>query len=154
MKVKNIKTMHMWYGVLLLITFILTGQYMYHVLDKLQQLPDGMRMLYRSSHIYILLSSIINLVLGLYMSADLIKKQIKLQILISFIIVIAPITLILGFFLEPNLFGGSLFAEAFYEPANGGTITEIARPYTRIGLYSLFVVAILLVIQHFRIKNS
>ncbi|PYS73641.1 MAG: hypothetical protein DMF69_04235 [Acidobacteria bacterium] len=60
------KRFHLIFGLLLVIAFLLTGQYMDRFLQHLQSMPDGPRMLYRSRHIYILLSGLINLGIGAY----------------------------------------------------------------------------------------
>jgi hypothetical protein len=60
------KRFHLIFGLLLVIVFLLTGQYMDHFHQHLQSMPDGPRMLYRSRHIYILLSGLIHLGIGAY----------------------------------------------------------------------------------------
>ena len=58
------KRLHLIIGITVIVIFILTGQYLEYVHNRI--LPDGTRMLYRSRHIYLLLSGLLNLILGIY----------------------------------------------------------------------------------------
>ena len=60
------KRLHFWIGVAGVLTFLGTGQYMLRWLNlpAVDALP---RMLYRSAHIYLLMGSLLNLLLGLYL---------------------------------------------------------------------------------------
>ena len=69
--------------------------------DHLRGMKDGPRMLFRSSQIYFLLASIINLCIGIYWEVKN-DKLLFIKFIISFIAIISPIFLLLGFFM--NLF--------------------------------------------------
>lgn len=58
------KRFHIVFGLIIVVVFLLTGQYMEYVENRL--LPDGTRMLNRSRHIYILLVGLVNLGIGTY----------------------------------------------------------------------------------------
>jgi len=122
---KFYKIAHYWLGAAGVVVFVLTGQYMdiYH--DHLQGMADGPRMLYRATHIYILLASIINLVLGVYMSEPGGRIRKAVQHVVSVIVLVAPFLLLAGFFTEPNL-------------------ADLQRPYSRPALFGLFGAAVLL----------
>ncbi len=60
------KWLHLLFGILGLVAFLFTGQFMDRRLDHLVGMPDGPRALYRSGHIYILFSALLNLLLVLY----------------------------------------------------------------------------------------
>lgn len=60
------KRIHFWVGVVGMLAFVCTGQYMHIFHNHLEGMADAPRMLYRSAHIYLLLSSIINLAAGVY----------------------------------------------------------------------------------------
>jgi hypothetical protein len=64
----SLKRVHLLWGIVGLGAFLLTGQYMDRSLDHLVGMADGPRALYRSGHIYILYSALLNLLLGLYMT--------------------------------------------------------------------------------------
>lgn len=122
-----LKTIHFWFGTVGIIIFLLTGQYMYHELSVLQGMEDGPRMLYRSAHIYFLLASILNLLVGAYLQPASLQTGKWMQYIISILIIIAPLFLLAGFFIEPHL-------------------EDLTRPYSKAGLYALFAVALLVFI--------
>jgi hypothetical protein len=94
------KRLHIIVGLAVVIVFLLTGQYMEYVGNRL--LPDGMRMLYRSRHIYLLLAGLLNLGIGTYISPRPPGWGRRLQVAGSVLIVIAPGLLLAGFFSEPR----------------------------------------------------
>lgn len=49
-----------------MLVFILSGQYMQWFYQHLSGMPDGPRLLYRTAHIYLAWSSLLNLLLGCY----------------------------------------------------------------------------------------
>lgn len=61
-----LKQLHLWIGVIGFVAFMLSGQYFQHALGGLKELEDAPRLLLRTSHIYLFLTSVINLVFGLY----------------------------------------------------------------------------------------
>ena len=61
-----LKQLHLWIGIIGLIAFVLSGQYFKHMLGGLKELDDAPRLLLRTSHVYLFLTSVINLVFGLY----------------------------------------------------------------------------------------
>ena len=99
------KRFHLIFGLLLVIAFLLTGQYMDRFLQHLQSMPDGPRMLYRSRHIYILLSGLINLGIGAYFRYRLTQLRRILQLLGSLLITAASVLSVFAFFREPGLTG-------------------------------------------------
>ena len=91
---------HLILGLVVVIVFLLTGQYLEYVHNRL--LPDGMRMLYRSRHIYFLLAGLLNLSLGFYLTPRPGGWRRTLQMVGSMLIVLSPVFLLTGFFLEPG----------------------------------------------------
>lgn len=116
---------HLWVGVLGLIVFVLQGQYMDLVHGHLAGMTDAPRMLYRSSHIYLLLVAVLNVAMGIYMNSDNPVLHPSIQALVSAVVILAPIGLLAGFFLEPDM-------------------KDLARPYTRPALYALFGTGVVL----------
>jgi hypothetical protein len=96
----RLRTIHLSIGALAVVAFLLTGQYMHSVHDHLQGMPDGPRLFYRSSHIYLLWSSLLNMSLGCY----LIRPQQRLlrhaQSVASLAILLGPFLLCTSFFVE------------------------------------------------------
>jgi hypothetical protein len=68
-------------------------------------MADGPRMLYRTRHIYILLSGLLHLGIGSYFRCRSERVRRILQLLGSLLITVAPILFIIGFFREPHLTG-------------------------------------------------
>ena len=93
------KRVHLLLGLTLVVIFLLTGQYMEYVHNRL--LPDGPRLLYRSRHIYILFNALINLCLGIYLSGRTPGWRRTLQSVGSVLVLLAPALLLAGFFYEP-----------------------------------------------------
>ena len=94
---------HKIFGWTVFVVFLLTGQYMdiYH--KHLAETPDGVRMLYRSRHIYILFAALLNLALGLYFNYATEPWRRGLQLAGSGVVVITTLLLIPAFFYEPAL---------------------------------------------------
>lgn len=129
-----LKPIHFVLGVLGIILFLLTGLYMHIYQGHLLGMADGPRMVYRASHIYILLTAIINLTMGAYITPVRLEQYKILQWLVSLLLILAPVFITAGFFTEPDM-------------------TELARPYTRIALQFMLLPAALLVItSEFLIK--
>jgi hypothetical protein len=102
---ESLKRFHLIFGLLLFALFVLTGQYMDRVLHHLQGMPDGPRMLYRSRHIYILLTGLLHLGIGSYMQYQTDTIRRTLQWAGSLLITIAAVLFLVAFFYEPNLSG-------------------------------------------------
>jgi hypothetical protein len=94
------KRLHLIIGLTVVVIFLLTGQYMEYVHNRL--LPDGTRMLYRSRHIYLLLSGLLNLILGIYFVQQPRGWRRTVQIIGTILIVLSPGLLLAGFFYEPQ----------------------------------------------------
>lgn len=99
------KRFHLIFGILVIIIFLLTGQYMDKFLQHLEGMADGPRMMYRTRHIYILLSGLLNLAIGTYFSYSVTGWRRVLQFVGSGLIVAATALFIAGFFWEPKLAG-------------------------------------------------
>lgn len=127
------KRIHFWVGTIGVIIFLMTGQYMYHWYSHLEGLDDGPRMIFRSAHIYFLLTSVINLIVGFYLTPSALRHRKFMQVGISILIILAPVLVLIGFFIEPHL-------------------KELSRPYSMLGMYALFAVAIVIIVIEFKNK--
>jgi hypothetical protein len=98
-----IRLFHRIFGIFIVILFLLTGQYMHHYHNHLAGMDDGMRMLYRTRHIFILFSGLLNLGIGTYFhSHQQVWRRIP-QLTGSGLIVIASLLFVVAFFYEPGL---------------------------------------------------
>lgn len=95
------KRLHLILGLVVIVIFLLTGQYMEYVHNR--TLPDGERMLYRSRHIYFLLAGLINLAIGLYFTYRSNGWRRTVQVIGSGLLIVAPVIVLIGFFYEPAL---------------------------------------------------
>lgn len=113
---KSLKSIHIWVGTLGLAVFLFTGQYMHWRYHHLHGMTDGVRLLYRSAHIYLLWSCLLNVVLGCYMELLGGSARRIFQGIASVAIVVGPPLLCLSFFFESNS-------------------TSLARPAARLAIY-------------------
>ena len=126
---KHLPRLHFWVGVLGLLAFLATGLYMHHVLNHLDGMADGPRLLFRSAHIYLMLSATLNLVMGVYRVPTARRMHPLLHYIVSTLILLSPWIMLAGFFI-------------------GAQANTLSRPLIQIGLYTLFAVAIALIVQH------
>lgn len=97
------KRVHLIFGIFLVVAFLLTGQYMDKVYHHMVGVPDAPRLLYRTRHIFILFSGLLNLVLGVYFTSRIEIWRRTMQLLGSLLIFVASFLFIIAFFYEPNL---------------------------------------------------
>ncbi|HEX8068494.1 MAG TPA: hypothetical protein VF546_00985 [Pyrinomonadaceae bacterium] len=97
------RKLHLTFGILVLIAFMLTGQYMDKYYNHMVGVPDGVRLLYRTRHIFILLAGLINLGLAAYFNYRPGLWPRVLQLLGSALIFIASLLFVAAFFYEPRL---------------------------------------------------
>lgn len=99
----RMKKAHLIFGVLIVIAFLLTGQYMDKVYNHLDGMADGPRLLYRTRHIFILLAGLLNLGIGAYFTYRIPPWARTMQLLGSLFIFAASILFLIAFFYEPTL---------------------------------------------------
>ena len=97
------KRFHIIFGLIVLVVFLLTGQYMDRYHQHLMYMPDGPRMMYRSRHIFILMSGLLHVGIGSYFKYRLQTWRRVLQVIGSVLITIAPVVFTIAFFYEPTL---------------------------------------------------
>ena len=97
------KRFHLIFGLVLVIIFVLTGQYMDRYHNHLHGMADGMRMLYRTRHIFILLSGLLHLGIGTYFVYRSEMWRKTFQVVGSLMITIASVLFVIAFFYEPTL---------------------------------------------------
>ena len=106
---------HLTVGIAGVIGFLATGQYMDKVHDHLRGMDDARRLLFRSTHLYLLFGSLLNLALGLYLSPARGWRR-WVRFVGSWLVVTTPFFAAAGFFVEPWL-------------------SDLDRPYTRPAAY-------------------
>ena len=96
--------LHLAVGVAGVLGFLGTGQYMDKVHDHLRGMDDARRLLFRSTHLYLLFASLVNLALGLYLRPAL-GWRWWVRPVGSVLVLAAPFLAAAGFFSEPWLSG-------------------------------------------------
>ena len=97
------KKAHLTFGILIVVAFLLTGQYMDKFYNHLHGMADGPRLLYRTRHIFILLAGLLNLGIGAYFTYRTERWGRTMQLLGSLLIFTGPVLFLIAFFYEPNL---------------------------------------------------
>src|SRR6516165_2152090 len=90
---------HLAIGVLTLLAFICTGIYLRLHQAQLVEGPEAVRIAFRANHIYILMSSLINLTLGAYSGPFL--PRWRGRTIGSVLVLAAPFVLFAAFLREP-----------------------------------------------------
>jgi len=114
-------------GLIALVAFLCTGLYMHYWLVHLGGMSDGQRLMYRSAHIYLLLVSLLNLMLGCYLTPIEHGHARYFQLLGSVSILLAP------------AFVGVSFATE-------SKVEDLVRPIIALGIYLAFGGALIHVI--------
>ena len=94
------KWFHLIFGILLFFVFTQTGSFMRADFPDKGLIPQDLRLLMRSRHIYILFAALINVVLGVYLE---LRPQLMLktaQLLGSTIVAIGSILLVYAWYME------------------------------------------------------
>ena len=91
---------HLTIGILLLIAFVLTGQFMDRYYNHMEGVEVGLRLLYRTRHIFILFAGLLNLGIGTYYRSEPQRWRSVLQYLGSLLIVVASGLLVAAFFYD------------------------------------------------------
>jgi len=97
---KIMKRIHLIVGLLVIVAFVITGQFMMRDFPEKDVMSQELRVFMRSRHIYILFSGLIHLVLGVYLQ---IRPQLwrrALQYAGSAILVACSVLLVKAFFSE------------------------------------------------------
>ena len=98
--IKFMRYAHLIFGVVVFITFLVTGKFMRWDFPDKDVIPQDFRLLMRSRHIYILLSSLIHIVLGVYLQihAEIWRKIT--QVFASAVLIAAAILFVWAFVYE------------------------------------------------------
>lgn len=88
------KWLHLIFGILLFIVFTVTGRFMRVDFPDKDAIDQSLRLLMRSRHIYILFSSLVHIVLGIYLTLNTRLSQRVMQVLGSVVLVAASVLLV------------------------------------------------------------
>lgn len=92
--------LHLIFGILLFIIFLVTGKFMRVDFPDKDIIPQDLRLLMRSRHIYILLSSLIHICLGVYLKIHAETWRKCLQIFASILLISGSILFVWAFIYE------------------------------------------------------
>jgi hypothetical protein len=98
---RTLGTAHRWIGLATIGLFVVTGILMRRNHVHLLPVDSGLRMLFRSRHVYLLFSGLLNLAIGLRFVLPSSGRGSRLAPISSMLILLAPVLLAAGFFLEP-----------------------------------------------------
>lgn len=95
------KKIHLLLGLAGFLIFLFSGQYMRHFMPEMHlDGHDRLRFSTRGSHIYILMSALLNLSLGSYLRVSAARWRAALQAIGSVLIIAATVLLVAAFFYE------------------------------------------------------
>ena len=94
------KWFHLIFGIALFVVYTVTGRYMRVDFPDKDTIDQFLRVLMRSRHIYILFSSLIHIVLGIYMALNLRLWQKLFQITGSILLVVSSGLLVWAWYFE------------------------------------------------------
>ena len=102
----TLQKLHYCVGIIFFIVFLLTGAYMLLNFPELYVGREEVRMMFRATHLYLLFSALINLVVGNALLAkdnesDSSRRFLPLWYVASLLILIAPGLFLVGFIVEP-----------------------------------------------------
>src|SRR5215207_2355956 len=97
---KLVSWFHLIVGVLMFVVFVMTGKFMRIDFPNKEAIPQELRLLMRSRHIYILFSALIHIVLGSYYQVRTQTAAKILQYSGSFFLTAASVLLVWAFITE------------------------------------------------------
>lgn len=94
------RTAHLWIGLLGVLVFLGTGLYMRSGFPELYAGNEALRYMYRANHIYLLLTSLVNVALGVYLAGPERGWRAWLSRIGSALTLVSPLVLCHAFFAE------------------------------------------------------
>lgn len=99
------RRVHLAVGAVVVVAFLLTGQFMDRFHKHLEGMPEGPRMLYRTRHVFILMSGLVTLGVGAYLRPRVGRRRRACQLCGSALLMVASALFIAAFFYEPGMEG-------------------------------------------------
>ncbi|MFN2315179.1 MAG: hypothetical protein ABR551_13445 [Gemmatimonadales bacterium] len=109
--------LHLMVGLAALLVFVGTGAWMHFKYDHLRGMTDATRLLFRSTHIYLLFAALLNLAIGAHHRRAVMRGARLLQGVGSVLLLATPLLFLAGFLSEPWL-------------------GDLQRPWSRPGIYA------------------
>lgn len=101
----RMKWAHLIFGIVLFVIFTITGQYMRADFPDKEAIPQELRLLMRSRHIYILFSAFVHIALGVYLKLRQPAWQRVVQYAGSGVLFVSSILLVWAFVAETYSYG-------------------------------------------------
>src|SRR5262245_37237468 len=98
---KKLKLIHLIVGLLSVLVFLGTGVFMKVHTSHVYESNHFVRQMFRSAHIYILLTGLLNVSIGSYLNLSDDRRRRGLQLLGSICLLLAPAVMTIVFFHEP-----------------------------------------------------
>jgi hypothetical protein len=96
----QLRKLHFFVGLLGVVAFVVTGAYMRAGFPDLYATNEVVRYLYRSNHVYVLLASLVNVALGVHLTAAAPGWRATVSLLGSLLALAAPVVLCFAFYFE------------------------------------------------------
>jgi hypothetical protein len=97
---KTMPYLHLIFGIIMFVVFLVTGKFMRWDFPDKDAIPQDFRILMRSRHIYILLSSLIHIALGVYLKIHADTWRRVLQIFASVLLIGGSVLFVWAFVYE------------------------------------------------------
>ena len=97
-----LKKLHLISGVLFLFVFAITGAYMLFVLNLPEQPFDASRMMYRASHMYLLIAACVNVMAGIHWQRFSNPVANQIQVIGSILLLVMLPLFLWAFLVEPR----------------------------------------------------
>ncbi|MDQ3712776.1 MAG: hypothetical protein M3388_11245 [Acidobacteriota bacterium] len=124
--------LHLFFGIIVFIVFLVTGKFMRVDFPDKEIIPQDFRLLMRSRHIYILFSSFIHILLGVYLQIETRVWRKMLQLFGSTSLIAGSVLLVWAFVYE------TYWTQHFSEASRwgiylslGGTILHLVGGFKR-----------------------
>ena len=102
-------TFHLWVGLATIVVFLGTGQLMDHWNMDAMPIESALRQLYRSRHIYLLFSGLVNVAVSMRFVLPASGEGSRVAVMGSLLMLASPAFLAGAFFVEPPRLGHTTF---------------------------------------------
>lgn len=122
----NLGRLHVVVGVLGLLVFAGTGQWLAHHSPPMREYAPFLRALYRSRHLYLMFAASVNTLTGIYWRERSGWAR-QVQRAGSALLLVSPVFALVGFFRDPaaGTLAGALFGKLAAFAAFGGTVLHV-----------------------------